>query len=249
MASRRDFDRTRNERLMMEKFQCREAINLDALPNEGTGHIDLFAKFLDDHTVAVSRYNTSDVVLFGSVFLVRYRCTAEQIATKDWDHCAFASKAQEPLALQNSTFTSLEDGKNFETRFFDAAIVKEPYSHPDLPAFSTVTAEVFANSGFSIVWITAPQPELRYGKIEYLDRNGEVIRTTLERNYIHRSFANALILNGHIYVPSYDSEGAFALHPSIQETYKNAGFTVHFVDMDASTVAGGAAHCLSMELH
>ncbi len=248
MAGRDEIDIKVNHDKMLGSLYCKKAISLPQIPNEGTGHIDLFAKFLSDDTVYISNYESSDIKVQSELKAASLSCSDEQIANKSWHECTFMKISTEKLGVPSRLLRSKEEVIDLEKKLFPSGKASEPYLHADLVSFSRQIAEIFKSQNFNTLMSPAPHPELIYAREDYRDKQGKLVKSELLRSFIHRSFANSTIVNEHLFLSVYKTMGEDKLAAEAESLFSDAGFTVHPIDMSHSIQAGGGVHCLTMQL-
>jgi agmatine/peptidylarginine deiminase len=142
---------------------------------------------------------------------------------------------------------SAADMQAFLAAHFAEAEPEHAYEHGDLVAHGTDVAARFAAKGFTVSRMPAPAPTVTIGLEVYKDPAGAVVRQRVFLNFIHRSYVNSLIVDGHVFVPSYAGEDT--LNQAAVELYRSLGLTAQSIDMTETIKAGGAVHCLSRPLY
>ncbi len=234
---------------------CRQVLTFAPLPYEGTHHIDLFAKFVADDTVAVASYASDDIKVEPRLSQVSYHCTAVQIAARDWYNCEPGDETvvDEPVwagasgGVGGDTLRSPADLTAFVAANFPGADSVEDVASGSLQAHSRMVAQEFAAAGFKTVLLPAPRPSVHFGLVTYENDAGQAVYEEWSAEFTHPSYANSLLVNGHAFVPAY--AGDEAANEKALQVYRELGFTAHAVTMTETSKAGGAVHCLSKELH
>jgi agmatine/peptidylarginine deiminase len=170
---------------------CKTVHIFPSMPYEGTRHIDIWGKFLDDRTIVVAE--------------VEERVSSLSHYT-----------AEDKLKVKE--VRDYLEARTLELRNLGYDVVRVPMPAP-----------IFASDGFNLF----------------------------------RSFTNSLILNGTVFIPSYEKptnpldgiNGAYAdaaflsdYHQKVQEVHERAGYTVVWIPSDSLIAKGGAVHCTTMQI-
>jgi agmatine/peptidylarginine deiminase len=226
---------------------CEKVITMPGLPNEGTRHIDLFAKFIDDDTVLVADYPNNDIVLEGLSLEVSFECDTQSIEAEDWFGCVSGRRAQDVPINQGVDLRigSDEDFKNFVSK--NNFNLSSSYEHGQIREHADKVAKLFQDQGFKVVRVTNPIPTAKLATALYRDSSGKILHRSTELEFTHRSYTNSLVSNGNLYLPTYQSFDS--LNIEAHNTYKNFGLKVYDIDMSEFIKDGGAVHCLTKDLH
>jgi agmatine/peptidylarginine deiminase len=109
------------------------------------------------------------------------------------------------------------------------------------------TKTLFEAQGFELVSLTNPMPSAILNLDSYRNAKGDVVHQEVRLTFVHRSYANSLIANGQLYLPTYQEFPE--LNQAAHDVYQKLGFKVHDIDMTETIKRGGAVHCLTKDLH
>lgn len=234
------------EKVFLEAFGCRKLLTMPSLPNEGTTHIDLFAKFVDDRRVLLASYPNDDVILEKTMKQIEYRCSDQAIAAKNWTSCDYvASKGEVPFLENELTVSSESDLQKVLKEKLDN--LPSDYRHGKLREHLAQVKDRFVSEGFAIIEVVNPQPTVQISLDIYRDHQGKTVHRTVYSDFTHRSYTNSLLSNGHLYLPTYEEFPE--LNKKAHEVYETMGFAVYDVDMSVTIKRGGAVHCLTKDIH
>ena len=234
-----------DQRFLKNDLYCKNIYVMPGLPNEGTGHIDLFAKIVGDRTLVLSQYESDDVMIERFGYETSYRCDDAALAAKDWYSCQRLGQRDVVLTNDGMRVTGEADFAAF-LHAYDPDL-KANYQHGKLRDHLKGVETLFLKAGFQLVKVTNPAPTLSLAVELYQDSKGQIVHKESSLNFTHRSYTNSLLANGQLYLPVY--EGYEALNAAATKAYEGLGFIVHEVDMTATITHGGAVHCLTKELH
>ncbi len=235
------------ENLIFKSLGCRRILKMPGLPNEGTGHIDLFAKFMDDRTVLLADYTDDDVLLEGVSTEVDNICDAKSIENKDWSSCASSGNWRDVIINQGSVLRIKSENELRDFVAKNQGITEFEYAHGQLHEHLEKALVLFQSEGFDVVRVTNPTPTIRLGVMIYRDSSGAIVHRNAELNFTHRSYTNSLVSNGYLYLPTYQTSPA--LNAAASSTYEALGLKVQNIDMSETIKTGGAVHCLTKDLH
>lgn len=234
------------DRIFFEDFGCDSLIKVPPLPNEGTRHIDLFAKFLNDRTVLVVDYASDDIRIENEAHEFSYSCDAKDIDEKSWSDCELSPTIKDfPLASEDLFIKNESDLKALlEVKLPGASV---DYKHGRMKEHLAQTKTLFEAQGFEVVSLSNPMPSAILNLDSYRNAKGDRVHQEVRLTFVHRSYANSLISNGQLYLPTYQEFPE--LNQAAQEVYQKLGFKVHDIDMTETIKRGGAVHCLTKDLH
>lgn len=234
---------------------CSEVVSFRPLPQDSTGHIDLFAKLVSDKVPVVADFASDQVLL-------------TQTPDTRIDTCE-ANGGGCTTTHQGASFNAFEQDQNGGNRLFSIAELKEllvsrygtetlcwnktisnspEWEDFHLREFTAETEGKLQKRGFSVMKILNPPP-IAYAAISRLvDTQGKVINETVDLKFAYRSFLNSLIVNNHVFMPTFVGADT-ATNENAKNIYVSQGFTVTGIPMDAHAFQDGAVHCLTHEIH
>jgi agmatine/peptidylarginine deiminase len=113
---------------------------------------------------------------------------------------------------------------------------------------SKKTIEHFKQNGFEVLTVKNPVPYLTLTREIFESSDKKVVYEKIRADFVHRSYANSLILNGKVFVPQYPLTAAADLDKNALEIYKQAGLQPTPIPSDFSILGGGSVHCLTKEI-
>lgn len=154
----------------------------------------------------------------------------------------------------------------------DVLVIQDPpHTHLDMWAKVVDDRRILVNEitdkTLAVAQASGFGPETKELKVA-LDRVAGVLASRLEViripmpipfRGVFRTYANALLLNGHALVPTYKSYGwNYAAYPdqtlagyyedAVVKAYRRAGFAPRLINADGMIFNGGAFHCVSISL-
>lgn len=239
---------------------CTEVRTVPKMSHEKTGHIDIFARLLNDTTAVVAEYANEDFHLAAEPVERELRCTDEQIRSERWEECEAVlsvypdmgrlhrespgSSTDLPVAAQGpevmALLSDLYPGEEPEVEVRRYTLSR----HEHLER----VAEAFRGYGFHVVRVENPTPYISLERIAYEDGQGRVLRKILRVQAIFPTYTNSLLVNGVVYLPEYET-ASDAQNARAIELHEQAGFTVVPTPMTQSISFHGATRCLSQEIH
>ncbi|RYZ54303.1 MAG: hypothetical protein EOP07_16185 [Proteobacteria bacterium] len=232
-------------KILKDRMACREVILLDEIPG-AIAHSDMIAKFLDDHTVAITEYATNDVYFNGKIkvcpsgYLDDDGCVEEvwrkqagyydPLVLGEWFKAKAAKDATGTLASRigyegDKLFNAGNETKRFKN-------------------LSDTWRKQFEDKGFKVIGIPTPPPEASL----FLANNDGRSWMNADMEYV--TYANALIFDKKIFVPSYQyDERIKAANKIALDAYRKVGWKV--VEIETKEVTEGregSIHCMTMNV-
>ncbi len=215
---------------LLGKFGCKRVEIFDAMPFEGTGHVDMWAKVVSENTVLVADLG---------------------------DHTISFSQGPQADAIRGPHRTAAEDladlkkiqlflrGKQewFRNNGFRVLALPMP-----LPLFF-VSEERISTAELGYLMKGVPKPEARMRAIK--DATG-----TIFRSYTNSLYLNGTLLTprykefyrGDTSIPYPDGSLTDAYEKSVRENSEQGGFRIRFSDSDKLIISGGSIHCATMQI-
>jgi agmatine/peptidylarginine deiminase len=239
-----DFDPSNIKSLT--KIGCKSVVLFNPLPSEETRHIDIFAKFLANNKVLISKYESNMVRVKDEANYTYFYCNEEQIQAEDWENCEFTRSAPgQGLKIKNiqsnQVYTSQKE-------LFQNYSINNFYQN-DWVKHSEDTKDKLEKLGFKVIEIKAPQPVASFEVYEYLNSKGEVVHTGKEVSYTFPTYTNSLITNNSVSIPQYSKLASKELNESAIKTYRKYFEKVIPINTDQNILQGGSIHCLTMDMH
>lgn len=236
--------------MLKSHMKCRSFIPLKSMPNESTGHIDLFAKFVSDRTVAIGAFESSDIVASSETLVGTYSCEPNQVIHKKWDDCKWKGLKLRtgPWSSDNRpiVFQSQEQVDRFIEEYYHDSLIEEKYTFPNLVEFSEYVKAEFESNGFKVAKLPSPKPVLHFSSQEFLDQNGTMVHRELNISTVYRTYLNSFIANNFIFVPQYGSVASSDENSGALQIFGELGFIPIGIDASYTISGGGATHCLTM---
>lgn len=239
-------DPAANEKAVVKRLKkvmgCRDVIILPYLPYEGTGHIDLFAKFVNDTTVFLNKYENERV----------HKATIRKTL-----YCGKSPRFPPPLSMCRETESTIEfardpDGKLATFDPSSIGIEIDQVDHPgSLLEHHKKVKKIFESKGFKVIDIPTPQPvaTLEIRTIHSEDEKQSVTEKP-ELSMNHLSFMNTLLLNKFAYVPEYKILENTDYNRLAREKFEKYGFQTYGLPSDEIILKlGGGVHCATMQLN
>lgn len=257
-----------------ESWGCREIVELEPLPFDGTGHVDLFAKLIDDQTVALADYG-SDLLLWlenPEIIIVKKGTAGEKDRSCDRITCGGQESKNPVLNFEKDrngkelsfTLSTIRNKKGTDAikkwsqnsssevniRFaYDRKGISSTASGLNLQDHTRKTAKIFEEKGFNVKRIKNPQPFAYLSIRRTLDEDNKLIKEDAVITIAYRSYLNSLIVNEKIFVPTFNSVSPEANADALN-MYRQLGLKkVIPLPMDYHSVQSGAVHCLTHDLH
>jgi len=228
------------------------------LPQEGTQHIDIFAKIVDPNTVVMSLYDSNHIELSNQFSTYTLEC--EKNDTSNCTTKAVEVSQPDMQMVKNTdgsaiSSTVAEIVQTLKQRYQSADIASPiknsesitSWTEPDLISFSKFTKANFEKSGFRVIGIPTPAPYLIYTVVNYLNKQGRQFSQTIIPKLVFRTYTNSLILNGKVFIPQYPKTASVADKQALN-IYRNLGLKVFPIDSEYSIQSGGSVHCLTMQI-
>ncbi|MEN8144098.1 MAG: agmatine deiminase family protein [Gemmatimonadota bacterium] len=239
---------------------CTEVRTVPKMSFEMTGHIDIFARFLNDTTVLVADYNNEGFHLAAEPVERQFSCSDQQVRRQAWQECA--PLGAEYPAMGRLRMGPIDSSGDVKVTILPAQLISTlndyyPQTEVEVRARKyhlgrqehvDAVAEAFAEFGFDVVRLRNPTPYLSLERVRYQDNEGRVIKSTMLVQTVFPTYTNSLMVNGVVYLPQYanatnsDNAQAVSLH-------EQAGFAVVPTDMTQSISFRGASRCLATEIH
>lgn len=197
---------------------CRKIIALPALPHEGTGHIDLFAKLVNDKQAVVAAYQSDNVIVQKEIGTFNYLCSSEvEFEKEDQANCELAS-AEVPVLNNDPTqslVTTFSNLKQFIPNLLNVPVeiisfdgrhgrlpLSELPSQANWPEHSAYSRALLEKEGIETFKILSPMPYVTINRAINKSPSGRTY-TFYEGRLVFRSFINSLVTNGKAFVPVY----------------------------------------------
>jgi agmatine/peptidylarginine deiminase len=232
------------------------------MPYEQTGHIDIYARFLNDTTVLVAEYTNEQFYLARETVDHQLSCTEQQVRREAWQECASVAVVYPdrgslrlesagsgqglPMTLRWSEMISVL-GDLYPDAKFEETVQRYPSGHSHQEHVKKV-ASAFADYGFRVERIENPTPFLSLEGFDYRDSEGQTVRRIMTVQTVFPTYTNSLMVNGVVYLPQY-ATASNAQNTQARAPYEKAGFTVVPVDMTQNISFRGATRCLAKEIH
>lgn len=237
---------------MRNLFGCKTVVQVPAIPLEPLGHIDLFAKFLNDNTVAVAAYSDNLVHVRIGQKVLRKRClkydsqgNCEVPASIEDLEGSLVSLEEKPILLNDFE-------KRIRTQFPRHSFEKKEmwgnlrnYKDFDLQEFTERVAKSFYSAGFHVVRIVNPRPVVTITRKEGFAPSQDEVAARI----VFPTFLNSLISNRIIYAPVYEYWASGDDNMNAIAAYKSSGYQVYALPSDFLILQGGAVHCITREVH
>lgn len=232
------------DKILMEKMGCKSIIFLEEIPG-AIAHSDMIAKFLDDSTVAITEFSSNQIYFDGKISLCPSGLLGENCVDADWNRPAGLYDAKElgdwlvTEAAKRMPGTLNEkigyEGENLFSKGQDAVSLSE---------ISKTWRKQFEDQGFRVVGLPTPAPKVTF----YVTSSKGRVWMSSDMEYV--TYANALIFDKKIFVPSYQYDDRIkAANPLALEAYRAAGWDVKPVETNALTIGReGSVHCMSMSV-
>ena len=257
-----------------QSWGCTEIVRLDSLPFDGTGHVDLYAKLINDQTVALADFE-SDLLLWlkePEIIVEKEVIPGEEYHACDATLCGgqesknpvlnFEKDAQgKELLLTLDAIRkkqSVEAVKKWSRKISDINDVKFAHDRSSrtlsltelrLQEHVRKTVKKFEEKGFTVKRIKNPQPYAYLSIKRTLDTKNTVIKERAVITIVYRSYINSLIVNEKVFVPTFQSAPT-KINTEALDMYRQLGFNkVIPLPMDYHATQAGAVHCLTHDLH
>jgi len=239
---------------------CTDVRTVPEMPYERTGHIDIFARLLDDTTVLVAEYSNEEIYLAAEPVDRRLSCTDQQIRNEAWQECEPIGVVYPDMGRLRRESTGSGQGLPMTVRRSEViSVLRDLYPGEDFEVAVRryhlgrqehvgKVAKAFSDYGFRVVRLENPTPYVSMERIGYLDDEGRVVRRIMRVQTIFPTYTNSLMVNGVVYLPQY-ATASDAQNTQARVPYEKAGFTVVPTDMTQSISFRGATRCLSKEIH
>jgi agmatine/peptidylarginine deiminase len=232
-------------KILKEKMACKEVILLDEIPG-AIAHSDMIAKFLDDHTVAITEYSTNEIYFNGKIkvcpsgYLDDEGCVEESwgkpagnydpLKLGEWFKAEAAKKATGTLA----TKIGFEGDELFNT----GDELKR------LKTLSDTWRKQFEDKGFKVIGLPTPPPQ---ATLVLVNNDG---KSWMNADMEYVTYANALIFDKKIFVPSYQYDSRIkAANKIALDAYRKAGWDVIDIETNELTKGReGSIHCMTMNV-
>jgi agmatine/peptidylarginine deiminase len=231
---------------------CSEVILFPSLPQDGTGHIDLFAKLLSDEVAVVADFAEEGVLLATEPELDVAKCDPDckTIETRE------PTPSFEKDAMGHDRLFSIAELRELlKARYGEKNLVwtstnsRTPsWQEFHLKEFSAKTAAKLSAKGFKVHAIINPAPIAYVSIRRHLDAQNRVTFEMVALSFAYRSYLNSLVMNGHVITPSFKS-AAKEQNEAAMKVYRSLGFEVTPIPMDHHAFQAGAVHCLTHDLH
>jgi agmatine/peptidylarginine deiminase len=230
----------------LKEMGCLKIHLLPELPGEGTGHIDIFAKLLNDSSVLVSRYKTNSIALLKEKKKSRLICSEDNVAQENWESCEFKDQT---LPSPDSILLK----SNGEIRVFDQLQIAEQLGVTSdghsWVEHSNDTASFFKKLGVEVIEVGAPAPVAYLHEMAFEDSSGKQVHKTNELEFRFPTFTNSLIINNNVVIPNYGKLASKQLNDDAVEKYNLYFHKVLSLPSDSNILLGGSIHCLTMDVH
>ena len=231
---------------------CEEVIALPELPGESTGHVDVFAKLINDKTVLVSKYESNDVQIKIKNEEDYFSCNDEQIEENNWDDCEYIMEKSIPVTDRDI----LTDVKGEAIKKSQDELIRlnktkfDNFKNPELRDWvsdSNEVKDVLVSKGFDVVELLTPPPVAYVSRRVFIDKNGNKIKEDSIVNYSFPNYTNSLVVNGDVAMPVYDKFSNQSLNNKAIQTYSHYFKRVISIPTDANVTLGGSIHCLTKD--
>ncbi|MCO4755017.1 MAG: agmatine deiminase family protein, partial [Bacteriovoracaceae bacterium] len=226
---------------------CTTVTQLPELPGESTGHLDIYAKLLDDNTVAISKYTSNKTSLLKERKKKEFICNEKQIKNAHWYACARTFQTDSPKS--DSIIRENEKVKAFSQQDISRQMDLKNPSFFNWKEHSKKVAMQFKEKGLNVIEIEAPLPVAFIIENTYKNELGEIVHT--ENGVYHHfpTYTNSLIINDAIAIPEYKHLADQTSNHKAHQTFaKYFGKVVPF-GSDLNIMLGGSVHCLTMNVH
>ncbi len=239
-------------------WQCTEVVGFRPLPQDSTGHIDLFAKLLSDDVAVVADFSSDQVLLAVEPEIKVSKCAAadnggEKECIPESRRPSFNRFEQNKNGSGDRLFSIAELKDLLASRYTQQVIWKPTVSKSPqwqdfhLREFSEETAAKLRERGFAVTKILNPAP-IAYVSINRLLEGDKVISEEISLKFAYRSHLNSLVVNGRVLMPIFGNGDATS-NEKAKAAYASLGFSVTGIPMDAHAFQDGAVHCLTRDLH